>query len=80
MARVSYNVESSDDVDVRHVHAAARDDRDELVAHETLQSLTNRSATERELLLQEVVANDRAGGELERHDHLPDRLKRLLAE
>ena len=27
-----------------------------------------------------VVADDRAGGELERHDHSPDRLKRLLAE
>jgi folylpolyglutamate synthase/dihydropteroate synthase len=35
---------------------------------------------EAELLLQQVVTHDRTGGELQRHDHLSDRLKRLLAE
>ena len=68
------------DVDARHVHAAPGDDRHELIADEPLQRLADRRATEAQLLLQQVVANHGAGGELERHDHSPDRLKRLLAE
>ena len=60
------------DVDRRHEHPAAGNDRHELIAGETLQRLADRGAADAELALQRLLAHDLAGRELEPDDHAPD--------
>ena len=55
-----------------HVHAAAGDDGDELVAHQALQRLADGRAAEAERGLQLVLADHGAGREIEPHDHAAD--------
>jgi len=68
------------DVDAGDQHPPARDDGHELVVGQSLQRFADGSSPDAEPLLQIVVANHRAGRQLEAHDHAPDGGVGLVAE
>jgi hypothetical protein len=68
------------DVDARHEHPAARNHRHELVAGEALERFADRGATDAETILQDVLADHVAGGELDAHDEVANGVVRPLAQ
>ncbi len=67
-------------VDAGHEHAAAREDLDQPLVGERAQRLADRRAAELRPLHQVALVDGRARRELERHDHLPQPVVRLVGE